>query len=139
MLLLRGAQTVAELPGANRPAASVRYRRRSRSGAASASPRRPDALARELPRQPGQRETRWIHLAGTEEVERDLMAGFPPSGAPREQRPASAPRAATPALAAGGQVSERLERLEAAVAELHCGDGRAAIAVRSELGDLVRR
>lgn len=129
MLLLRGAQTVAELR-----ARTARLHPFATAEQVEATLQRlaegPDALARELPRQPGQRETRWIHLAGTAEVERDLMAGFHLLGA-AESRPESAPRAATPAIAASTQVAERLERLEQAVAELNT----AMSAVRSRLGD----
>ena len=61
MLLLRGAQTVAELrartarlhPFATVEQVEATLQRRSEG---------PDALVRELPRQPGQRETRWVEL-----------------------------------------------------------------------------
>ncbi len=135
MLLLRGAQTVAELR-----ARTARLHPFATAGEVEATLERlaagPDALARELPRQPGQRETRWIHLAGTEAVERDLMAGVHLPHLPHllgggERRPASAPRRSRPAHAAGGQVGERLERLEAAVAEL----AAAMAELRSRFGE----
>jgi uncharacterized protein YceH (UPF0502 family) len=129
MLLLRGAQTVAELR-----ARTVRLHPFATAEQVEATLARlaegEDALARELPRQPGQRETRWIHLAGTADVERELVAGFQLSAA-AERRPGLEPQA--PAATGGGAapVSERLHKLEAAVAELH-----AAIAeLRSRLGD----
>lgn len=132
MLLLRGPQTVAELR-----ARTARLHPFDTTEQVEATLARlaagEDALARELPRQPGQRETRWIHLAGTAEVERDLMAGFHLLGAqdPRPALAAGEPRAAGAASSPASLVSERLERLEAAVAELH-----AAIAeLRSRLGD----
>lgn len=131
MLLLRGAQTVAELRARTarlHPFATAEQVEATLARLAAGE----DALVRELPRQPGQRETRWIHLAGTAEVERDLMAGFHLLGG-GEPRPAVAPREpgatgteGTPAP----QVSERLERLEAAVAELHA----AMAELRSRLG-----
>ena len=135
MLLLRGAQTVAELR-----ARTARLHPFATAGEVEAALERlaagPDALTRELPRQPGQRENRWIHLAGTEAVERDLLAGvhlphlpqLPDTG---ERRLASAPRAESPAHAAGGEVSERLARLEAAVAEL----AAALSELRSRFGE----
>ena len=96
MLLLRGAQTVAELR-----ARTARLHAFGTAGEVEATLQRlaegPDALARELPRQPGQRETRWIHLAGTEEVERDLIAGFHlPGGDQRAGRRPSRDRRSRP-------------------------------------------
>ena len=129
MLLLRGAQTVAELRARTarlHPFASTEQVEAALQRLAAGE----DALVRELPRQPGQCETRWIHLAGTAEVERDLMAGFHVLTA-HEERPPLAPRPAGAAGAATSQVGERLERLEAAVAEL-----TAAMAeLRSRLGE----
>jgi uncharacterized protein len=132
MLLLRGAQTVAELR-----ARTARLHPFDTAEQVEATLARlaagEDALTRELPRQPGQRETRWIHLAGTAEVERDLMAGFHLSGA-QEPRPAFAPRvepAAGAASTPSAQINERLERREGAVAELHA----AMAELRSRLGD----
>ncbi len=138
MLLLRGAQTVAELR-----ARTARLHPFATAGEVEAALQRlaagPDALTRELPRQPGQRETRWIHLAGTEEVERDLLAGLhfphlpnlPHFPSTEEHRLTSAPRAESAASAVDGQVGERLERLEAAVAEL----AAAMSELRSRLGE----
>ena len=129
MLLLRGAQTVAELR-----ARTARLHAFETAEQVEAALQRlavgEDALARELPRQPGQRETRWIHLAGSADVERDLVAGFHLLGV-AESRAESAPLAATPVVAASTQVAERLGRLEQAVAELNT----AMAALRSRLGD----
>lgn len=128
MLLLRGAQTVAELRARTarlHPFASPE----EVEGVLTRLAAGEDALTRELPRQPGQRETRWIHLAGDAEVERALLAGFDlQRGA--EPRPLHESSQAVPAATAAA-VGERLERLEAAVAEL-----QAAISeLRSRLGD----
>lgn len=132
MLLLRGAQTVAELrartarlhPFATAAEVETTLGRLSEG---------PDALTRELPRQPGQRETRWIHLAGTEEVLREQLAGAhvqPAPGAPEGH--AAARTAATAAATTGSPAfEERLERLEAAVAEL----AAAMAELRSRLGE----
>ena len=132
MLLLRGAQTVAELRARTarlHPFATVEQVEATLQRLSEG----PDALVRELPRQPGQRETRWIHLAGDAAVERDLMAGCHLLGA-AESRPVSEPReprTATPATAGSSPVGERLERLEAAVAEL----AAAMAELRARLGD----
>lgn len=132
MLLLRGAQTVAELR-----ARTARLHPFATAAEVEATLGRlsegPDALTRELPRQPGQRETRWIHLAGTEEVLREQLAGAhvqPAQGAPEGHaaaRTAAIPAAASPCPA----FEERLERLEAAVAEL----AAAMAELRSRLGE----
>jgi uncharacterized protein YceH (UPF0502 family) len=126
MLLLRGAQTVAELRARTarlHPFATTEQVEASLARLAEG----PDALVRELPRQPGQRETRWIHLAGTEEVERDLLAGFQVASVTENRQDAS-PR---PAGAASAGMQQRLERLEAAVGELTA----AMNELRSRLGD----
>jgi uncharacterized protein YceH (UPF0502 family) len=121
MLLLRGPQTVAELK--TRTARLHPFDTTDQVEAALARlAAGEDALARELPRQPGQRETRWIHLAGTAEVERELVAGFPSQGLAHGRSEVGgggdhdSPRpAASPTRDA---LAERLEKLEAAVASL---------------------
>jgi hypothetical protein len=89
-----------------------------------------DALVRELPRQPGQREARWTHLAGDEDAG-DAAAGVePPAPEPAADRPpATAPRAAAPAAPAA---ADRLDRLEAAVRRLEA----TVAALESQLHDL---
>ena len=125
-LLLRGAQTVAELR-----ARTARLHAFASTEEVEAALARlaagEDALVRELPRQPGQRETRWIHLAGNAEVERELLAGL--HQAVGAELPAAAGFRTT--AAATPQVSERLERLEAAVGELRT----ELAALRSRLGE----
>ena len=95
LLFLRGPQTPGELRGrAERmhafatPAEVEEVLHRLAAG--------PEPMVVELARQPGRKETRWAHLAG---------------GQPEE--PAPAPRPAH-----GGELAERLERLEARVEEL---------------------
>lgn len=65
-----------------------------------------EPLVAELPRQPGQRESRWAHLVG---IERPQQTAPPPAPA----RPPAA--AGSPATSSVGR---RLDALEAAVAEL---------------------
>ena len=114
MLLLRGEQTAAELraraerlhPFASAEEVEATLRRLAEG---------PDALVRELPRRPGQRETRWIHLAGKTEPR---IASAASTGelfdehAPATSAPASVDRSPSSALA------DRVASLEAAVAEL---------------------
>ncbi len=74
-----------------------------------------DPLTRELPRQPGQRESRWMHLLGEEDA--PPLAAAP--GGPAVERPP-----------AGVSLAERVTQLEEAVASL-----RAELAaLRADLG-----
>lgn len=77
-----------------------------------------DALVRELPRRPGQRENRWIHLFATAEAQREIEASLD-----RAHSYELPPDAASPERGPGTQ--ERLAALERQVAEL-----------RQELADL---
>ncbi len=83
-----------------------------------------DALVRELPRRPGQRDNRWTHLVAVEgtDAEEEALAVEP--------EPAPAPEA--PATPAGPSPVERLARLEAEVAELK----EELRGLRVRLGDL---
>ncbi len=131
MLLLRGAQTVAELR-----ARTARLHPFATAEQVEATLQRlaegPDALTRELPRQPGQRETRWIHLAGTAEMERDLEASsHVHQTQPLPRVPYARSEAPDPLPAGVPAFHERLERLESAVAELSA----AMAELRSRLGD----
>lgn len=96
-----------------------------------------DALVRELPRQPGQRDNRWTHLvaaegdSATEEVATSQAAPEPAAVA----SPAPSPRPAAPESPpppSGPTPVERLERLEETVAEL----AEELRALRVRLGDL---
>jgi hypothetical protein len=80
-LLLRGAQTPGELRGRTTrmyPFASVESVERSLEALASEAP----PLVRQLPRAPGTKESRWMHLMGGEvALERqEVAAGFSGSG-----------------------------------------------------------
>lgn len=111
LLLLRGPQTPGEL------------RTRSERMHGFASPAEvetvlvglsegEDALVRALPRQPGKREVRWIHLAGNEAATAALAeAEAAPATPVRRSAPVAAPAPAP-------EVLERLDRLEADVAAL---------------------
>lgn len=117
LLLLRGAQTPGELRSRSdrlHPFESVAEVEETLERLSTGI----DALVRQLPRQPGQREARWMHLAAGEEgLEAALGEAPPPAQATADTasapaRPAAVPRAAAPAAA------ERLDRLEAAVRRL---------------------
>lgn len=70
-----------------------------------------EPLAREIPRRPGQKEARWMHLTSGQEPE-EASAGASPPPAPAES------------------LTGRIERLEAAVEEL----GRQFQKLRDDLG-----
>ena len=96
-----------------------------------------DALIRELPRRPGQRESRFLHRVGTEEVDALYDTGGPaasPAGPPAPAAPAT-PLAAPEedrAEAGARPVEKRLEALESAVSDLQ----EELTALRRRLGDL---
>jgi hypothetical protein len=90
LLLLRGPQTVGELR-----ARSDRLHAFDNIGDVEETLRRLDPLVREIPRRPGQKESRWMHLLG---------ADLPPAAEP--PAPTSEP------------LSARVQRLEEQVAAL---------------------
>lgn len=91
-----------------------------------------DALVRELPRRPGQRESRWMHLEGAEELgwEDEAAGEEVRTRGPAERAPAAG-RTATVGPS-GGATTERLESLESAVRELR----QAVAALRDEVREL---
>lgn len=120
LLMLRGPQTPGELKARSERLhafASIADVERTLRQLAEGF----DALVRELPRQPGKRENRWTHLAGTA-VDSDTPT------LPIAAAPPSPPAAA----ASGPSPVERLERLETAVAALQ----EELQALRRRLGDL---
>lgn len=120
LLLLRGAQTPGELK-----TRSERMHSFDSVGEVEATLRElaepgEERLVRELPKSPGQRENRWIHIAGTEE---DLP--------PAEPEPVST-SAAAPSAPRGPSGIERIAALEAKVEALT----EELRALRVRLGDL---
>jgi len=123
LLLLRGPQTPGELRSRSERLCSfdsvdqVEEILRELSGGF-------DALVCELPRRPGQREARWMHLESTEGDPREAEAAWQ-----EPERPAAA---ATPTTrpsqrAASDESAERIASLEEAVEEL-----RSTVAELSE-------
>jgi uncharacterized protein YceH (UPF0502 family) len=90
-----------------------------------------DALVRELPRQPGQRETRWMHLEGLEDPEAALEADPAPAPVGREEPDRDLARRAGSPPAGGNEA--RLASLEAALDELR----EEVAALRAELRALL--
>jgi uncharacterized protein YceH (UPF0502 family) len=116
VLMLRGAQTVAELK-----ARTERLHHFAGNDDVEAALGRlaERELAQLLPRRPGQREERWTHLLGD-----DATAGGSPEAAE-----ASRPDAAPPAAPEPSALERRLERVEQKVAELE-----RALAERGSVG-----
>jgi hypothetical protein len=128
LLLLRGPQTVGELKVRSprlHDFQSLEDVERTLHQLAEGF----DALVRELPRRPGQRETRWTHLVAADQPADDLadeqeVAPIATFGAPVRSQAPPVPEGPTPV--------ERLERLETEVAELR----EELHALRERLGDL---
>ncbi len=102
LLLLRGAQTPGELRTRSErmhPFAALQEVEDALQRMATIE----EPLVRELPRRPGQKEARWIHLVG------DVPE-------PVERVPAEPP--VTSAASSAGSLSSRVERLEQIVAKL---------------------
>lgn len=124
LLLLRGAQT----PGELRTRSERMHRFDSVEEVEETLDRLAtgfDAMVCELPRQPGQRETRWTHLESIEDPRESAHVDEPlPPG-----RTVEAPGARDPAAPAGRPSTdgERLASLEAAVRDL-----RAHVATLSQ-------
>lgn len=123
LLLLRGAQTPGELK--SRADRMHRFESLQEVEATLAELAGPaddvDTLVRELPRAPGARQNRWIHLAGTDEVTEALVGDAAPTTVTRTD-PTSAPRAvavAAPApVAHGPSALDRIDAVEDSVDDL---------------------
>lgn len=113
LLLLRGPQTPGELKSRSERMHhfdSVHEVEETLRDLASGDE---DAMVVELPRRPGQRETRWAHLCGEEDpltAEAAAYAAAPAAAAPATAAAPSAPR--------GPSSMQRLESLENEVSEL---------------------
>ena len=124
LLLLRGPQTAGELRSRSERMhhfESLAEVEETLTGLADGF----DALVCELPRQPGKRETRWMHLESAEGDPRETAAQEAAeqeaapvtfTGPPAAGPPAATPPAVTPPAAAPRD--ERLEKLETAVEKL---------------------
>ncbi len=126
LLLLRGPQTVGELK-----TRSQRLHNFESLGEVEHTLQQLaegfDALVRELPRQPGKRETRWTHLVAIDQPEDEIEATAVPTSVPATPAPVAAPPEPE-----GPTPVERLDLLETEVAELR----EELRALRERLGDL---
>jgi uncharacterized protein YceH (UPF0502 family) len=121
LLLLRGPQTPGELrTRAERlhPFESVEEVEETLQRLASGF----DALVRELPRRPGQREARWTHREGVDEVQDGRATGGeeerPKAPAREPEKPIAEARGTEAPTGRRPPAEERLERLEREVGEL---------------------
>jgi len=135
LLLLRGPQTAAELKTRSDRLASFASRDEVESllGEMAAEV---DPLVQELPRQPGQRETRWRHLMGLEGGVEGVATGAAEASA--GSAPASPPRPAAVPPADGRpptMAGDRLARVEEALDELR----RTLFELQGEVKELRRR
>lgn len=132
LLLLRGPQTPGELrtradrmhPFDSVDEVEATLRRMSEGF---------DALVHELPRRPGQRESRWMHLEGSEEHPAEREADEPAERrATPTPAPPSEPLTASDPTSRRAASEGRVESLEAAVAELQ----QAVSELREQLHEL---
>lgn len=142
LLLLRGAQTPGELKSRSERLHGFETVGQVEEVLARLAEGGDDALVTQLPRQPGQREVRWMHRVASDEA----AAGLPAAGLPAPEPPAppsvgspspsatqAAPRpsaAETPGPTA--DLLARLDAVEGAVDELR----EELTALRRRLGDL---
>ena len=128
LLMLRGPQTPGELKARSERLHSFSSVAEIETTLQDLAAGDEDALVRELSRRPGQRENRWAHIVGDEE-----LAEAPESVVVEESRPAA------PATPRGPSAMERIEQLEATVGELGSGLEtlrEELLALRRRLGDL---
>lgn len=128
LLMLRGPQTPGELKSRSERLCSFASVTEVEATLQDLAEGDEDALVRELARRPGQRERRWAHIVGDEQLE-----AAPESAVVEESRPAE------PAKPRGPSGIERIEKLESSVGELASGleSLRAELlALRRRLGDL---
>jgi len=131
LLLLRGPQTAGELRARSERMHSFESIAEVEEALRSLAEGF-DALVCELPRQPGKRETRWMHLESTEGDPREVYAADSPPPPPAAARvlpeAAAAPRRSP--------YDERLERLEESVDDLRSMVEELTEQVRSLREDL---
>lgn len=125
LLLLRGPQTTGELRARSDRMASFADLDEVHEVLGELT-RRVEPVVVELPRRPGQKETRWAHLLGGDPVEEDFdqpsgsSPAYSSSGAGAGAAHRSAPRSALEERLTA--LEERLEELAAEVAELRGQD-----------------
>lgn len=124
VLMLRGAQTVAELRARTERYVGGKSDDAEVEAALRRLAEREPPFARQLPRRAGEREARWIHLLGEVSLSDDASSGEPRSHAEREprERAASANERVQTLEARLDDVTARLDalsaRFDALVAEL---------------------
>lgn len=110
LLLLRGPQTPGELKSRSERMHDFAGVEEVEKTLQQMAEGEEEALVRELPRRPGQRENRWIHLFASAEAQREIEAAF--------AAPAYDDEAPHPRPERGGGGGERIAALEAALRDL---------------------
>ena len=114
VLMLRGAQTVAELRTRTERYVGGKSDDADVESALQRLADREPSFARQLPRRAGEREARWIHLLGEESVTEEAMASAPrPRPVERETRTAEANDRVQALEARLDDVTARLDELSA--------------------------
>lgn len=113
LLLLRGPQTPGELKSRSERMHDFASVEQVEATLQQMAEGEDDALVRELPRRPGQRENRWIHLFASAEAQREMEA----AGAHDDEPPARPERSSASAERMAA-LENALRDLEAEVTEL---------------------
>jgi uncharacterized protein YceH (UPF0502 family) len=116
LLFLRGPQTPGEVKGRSdrmHPFASLA----EVDSALSAMAEGKDPLVAELPRRPGQKETRWVHLLAGEAAV-SAVPGPSTGASPPSSHSPTAPAQGQPLAERVARLEEKLERLSAEFSEL---------------------
>jgi uncharacterized protein YceH (UPF0502 family) len=115
VLMLRGPQTSGELRTRTDRAASFDSLADVESTLEGMATRTPDPLVRRLERRPGQKEERWLHILGDEQIDEALLDTAPParsSGAsPTAELTARVARLETDLAMLRGRFDELCQRL----------------------------
>ena len=113
LLLLRGPQTPGELKSRSERMHDFASVEQVEATLQQMAEGEDDALVRELPRRPGQRENRWIHLFASAEAQREMEA----AGSHDDEPPARPERSSASAERMAA-LENALRDLEAEVTEL---------------------
>lgn len=113
LLLLRGPQTPGELKSRSERMHDFASVEQVEATLQQMAEGEEDALVRELPRRPGQRENRWIHLFASAEAQREMEAA-----GSHDEEPQARPERSSASAERMAALENALRDLEAEVTEL---------------------